>query len=85
MSKRLKNKVAIITGGSRGIGFATADAFLREGAKVILCASTKESADKAVAQLKEKYSDSVVAGISPDLSNYDSVRESFIKATGTYG
>jgi 3-oxoacyl-[acyl-carrier protein] reductase/7-alpha-hydroxysteroid dehydrogenase len=85
MSKRLKDKVAIITGGSRGIGFATADAFLREGAKVILSASTKESAQKAVAQLKEKYPDSVVAGISPDLSNYDSVRESFIEATGTYG
>ena len=50
---RLKDKVAIITGGSRGIGFATADAFLREGAKVILTASSQASADKAVAQLKE--------------------------------
>jgi len=82
---RLKDKVAIITGGSRGIGFATADKFLDEGAVVILAASSQESADKAVAQLKEKHPDSIVAGISPDLSSLESVRESFISATEKYG
>ena len=84
-SMRLQNKVAIITGGSRGIGFATADRFLQEGATVILTASTQESADKAVAKLREKYPQAIVAGISPDLSSLESVRESFREATGKYG
>ena len=82
---RLKDKVAIITGGSRGIGYATADAFLREGATVILTASTQASADKAVAQLKEKYPEAIVDGISPDLSSLESVRNSFLIATAKYG
>ncbi|MDO4601555.1 MAG: glucose 1-dehydrogenase, partial [Eubacteriales bacterium] len=69
----------------RGIGFATADKFLQEGATVILTASTQDSADKAVALLKEKYPDSVVAGISPDLSSLSSVREAFRSATEKYG
>lgn len=82
---RLKDKVAIITGGSRGIGYATADAFLREGATVILAASSQESADKAVESLKEKYPDRTVAGISPDLSSLESVRNEFREATAKYG
>lgn len=82
---RLQNKVAIITGGSRGIGFATADKFLQEGATVILTASSQESADKAVAQLKEKYPDKTVAGISPNLASLKSVRESFEAAARQYG
>lgn len=82
---RLENKVAIITGGSRGIGFATADKFLQEGATVILTASSQESADKAVAQLKEKYPDKTVAGISPNLASLASVRESFEAAAKQYG
>ena len=82
---RLQNKVAIITGGSRGIGYATADAFLREGATVILTASTQASADKAVESLKEKYPQATVAGISPDLADLESVRKEFIIATAKYG
>ena len=82
---RLKDKVAIITGGSRGIGYATADAFLREGAKVIIAASSKESADKAVARLKEKYPDAIVAGISPDLSKLEDVRNNFAIVAAMYG
>lgn len=82
---RLKDKVALITGGSRGIGFATADKFLQEGAVVILTASSQGSADRAVARLKEKHPGGTVAGISPDLSSLESVREAFQEATSVYG
>ncbi len=82
---RLKDKVAIVTGGSRGIGLATVEAFLREGAKVLLAASSQENADKAAAKLKEKYPEAEVAGICPDLGSLESVKETFAKVYETYG
>ena len=82
---RLKDKVAIITGGSRGIGFATVEAFLREGAKVVLCASRQDTADKAVSALKEKYPDAVVEGIWPNLSDAADVKKAFDEIGNKYG
>lgn len=82
---KLKDKVAIITGGSRGIGYATADKFLQEGATVVITASSQESADKAVASLKEKHPDSIVVGISPNLADIKSVRKAFLETTARYG
>lgn len=82
---RLKDKVAIITGGSRGIGFATANKFLYEGAKVIITAHTQSSADRAVQTLKEKHPDSVIVGISPNLASLESVRSEFQKVIDKYG
>ena len=82
---RLQNKVAIITGGSRGIGYATAEKFLREGANVVITASSKATADKAVAKLIEAYPKSRIWGISPDLSNLESVRTAFREVAETYG
>ena len=82
---RLQNKVAIITGGSRGIGLATVETFLREGASVILTASSQSSADRAVAALREKYPAAKLSGISPDLSDLDSVRAAFDGVVAQYG
>ena len=82
---RLQNQVAIITGGSRGIGYATAEAFLREGATVVVAASSQANAEKAVAKLKETYPEAQVSGISPDLAKLESVRQAFQSVVDTYG
>ena len=82
---KLKDKVTLITGGSRGIGYATAEKFLQEGAVVIVAASTQESADKAVASLREKYPEATVDGVSPDLANFDSVKKAFRLISHKYG
>ena len=49
---RLQNKVSIITGGAQGIGFATAQKFLDEGAHVVVCDMRQDAVDKAVKELK---------------------------------
>ena len=82
---RLQNQVAIITGGSRGIGYATAEAFVREGATVILTASSIANAQKAADKLKEAYPQATVEGISPDLSSLESVQEAFAAVAQRYG
>ena len=50
----LKNKVAIITGGTRGIGYAIAKKFLENNAKVVILGSREESVTKALESLKKE-------------------------------
>ena len=82
---RLKDKIAIITGGSRGIGYATAARFLEEGASVIITASSPASAEKAVGKLREAYPEATVEGIAPNLGSLDSLKEAFAAVKEKYG
>lgn len=80
-----ENKVVIVTGGTRGIGYATVKAFLAEGASVVLCGSRPETAAKAVQEIKAETPNAKVEGISPDLSSYESVKEAFDRVGKAYG
>ena len=81
----LENKVAIITGGTRGIGYETVRKFLQNKAKVVLFGSRQESVEKAVNSLKEENSDYEVFGLFPNLTKEEEVKEAFETVKEKYG
>jgi NAD(P)-dependent dehydrogenase (short-subunit alcohol dehydrogenase family) len=68
--KRLEGKTAIITGGNSGIGFATAQEFIAQGAKVIITGRSEASVTEAVAQLGSN-----AQGIISDIGDMKQVRQ----------
>ncbi|HKM02290.1 MAG TPA: 3-oxoacyl-ACP reductase family protein [Sedimentibacter sp.] len=81
----LKNKVAIVTGGTRGIGFAIVKKYLENGASVVLCGSSQETADKAVKKLKDENVDFKVEGIGLNLNSPEEIKEAFQNVKNKYG
>lgn len=81
----LKNKVAVVTGGTRGIGYAVVKKFLDNGATVVLCGSRDETARQAVEQLKQENPDYRVEGISVDLLSPEDINEAFENINTKYG
>lgn len=71
---RLQDKVAVITGGARGIGLAIAQRYLHEGACVVVADIDTSSIDSAVAQLNsEANASGRVLGVTLDVCDRDSV------------
>jgi len=73
----LTGKIAIVTGGSRGIGRAIVEKYLENHATVILCGSRQETADRAVSEIKAAHPDWPVEGIAPNLQDYASIQAAF--------
>lgn len=65
MSK-LNGKVAVVTGGSSGIGLATAQRFIADGAQVVITGRNQDALDAAVAELGDR-----ATGISGDVANLE--------------
>ena len=79
----LKDKIAIVTGGTRGLGYETVKLFCENNAKVILFGSKKESVDKALEKLREENFE--VEGYYPDLSNYEEIEKTINDIYNKYG
>ncbi len=65
---QLKGRKAIITGASQGFGLAVAEAFLKQGAAVTLCARQNKNLEAAIADLKKTFVDSTIASVCADVS-----------------
>ncbi|WP_316829824.1 SDR family oxidoreductase [Pedobacter aquatilis] len=75
MDLKLKNKKALITGSTAGIGFATALQLAKEGAEVIVNGRTRERIDKAVAQIKAESGNDQVSGVVADFTDSVSIQQ----------
>lgn len=79
----LRNKTAVVTGGTRGIGFAIVKRYLENGANVAITGSRKETVDKALEKLSEY--EGHVMGLYPDLCNPEEVAEAFSRVKERFG
>lgn len=77
----LKDKVVLVSGGTRGIGYAIVKGFLDNGAKVALLGSRKESVERALEKLKAENKDYAVVGYYPDLNKEQEIKEMLEKLT----
>lgn len=80
MSKKLEGKIALVTGGTSGIGLATARRFVSEGAQVIITGRRKEVLDTAAKDLGTR-----VIGIQADSGKLDDLDRLYAQIKNQYG
>ncbi len=80
MSRKLEGKIAVVTGGTSGIGLATAKRFATEGAQVFITGRRKTELDKAVAAIGSK-----AAGIQADSGNLNDLNRLYERIKGEAG
>ena len=85
MKHLLEGKVAVVTGGTRGIGYAIVCKYLEEGATVVLCGSRQATAEKALTKVRDEMPDAQVDAIWPDLTDRQSVEAAFQTVVQKYG
>lgn len=85
MERMLEGKVAVVTGGTRGIGYAIVKKFVEHGAITILCGSREETAKKALEKLKSEHPDAQADAIWPNLSDRQAMSQALGAIKEKYG
>ena len=80
----MKNETALITGSTSGIGKKTAELFLREGCKVMICSRNEENVNQTLSEFKKEFGDSVI-GMVCDVSNPLAVQTLVDKTLDVFG
>ena len=81
----LKGKTAMVTGGTRGIGYAIVKMYLENGASVALCGSRQETVDKALEKLRAENPEYKVIGLCPDLQKPEEVEKAVATVKEAFG
>lgn len=85
MEITLKGKVAVVTGGTRGIGYAVVRKYLEAGASVALFGSRQRTADAALERITSESPGANVMALSPDLTDSASVEGAFGEVVKRFG
>ena len=80
----LEGKVAVVTGGTRGIGFSIVKKFLDNGCKVALLGSKEETVDKAINELKKINENYKVIGFYPNLCKINEMEDTFLNVKNEF-
>lgn len=85
MEQLLKDRIAIITGGSAGIGKAIALKFAEHGAKVNILAKTPDKGQQAVEEIRQAYPQAIVEFWPVDVANTDAVKSTIDQISQKHG
>ena len=80
---KLQDKVAVITGGASGIGAATAELFVKEGAKVVLVDLNEEKGKAFEAELKAQNAEALF--VKANITSEEDVQNVFKEAVNAFG
>src|SRR5229473_4562438 len=85
MDLQLTDRVAVVTGSSKGLGYASARALVEEGCRVTICARGKARLDDAAAELRRLAGDDRVLAVAADLATAEGVEAVIAQTVDSFG